>query len=110
LQVPAIRRLYESRNALFVERQSLIVRLETSASPQAASPFYHYNAIFDPIEVIRRHPASGLQVRKGYVTNFLGVVIDPKVFPSFLTGLAGRSTKSPYPPIGIPTSWNGAQP
>jgi hypothetical protein len=97
LRVPAIRRLYESRDALFVERQSLIARLEVSASPEAASPFFHYNASFDPIEVIRRHAASGLQARQGYVTNFLGVVIDPKVFPSFLTGLAGQIEQIPIP-------------
>jgi hypothetical protein len=101
LQVPAIRRLYESRNAFFVERQSLIARLEVSASPQAASPFFHYNASFDPIEVIRRHAATGLQARKGYVTNFLGVVLDPKVFPSFLTELAGQIDQAP-----IPANWH----
>jgi len=97
LHVPAIRRLYESRDALFVERQSLIARLEASASPQAASPFFHYNASFDPIEVIRRHAATGLQAREGYVTNFLGVVVDPKVFSSFLTGLAGQIEQIPMP-------------
>ena len=101
LWVPAIRRLYESRNAIVVERHSLIARLEVSASPQAASPFFHYNASFDPIEVMRRHAASGLQARKGYVTNFLGVVIDPKVFPSFLTGLAGQIEQIP-----IPADWH----
>ncbi len=97
LQVPAIRRLYESREALFVERQSLIARLAVSATPRAASPFFHYNASFDPIEVIRRHAATGLQARKGYVTNFLGVVVDPKVFPPFLTGLAGQIEQIPIP-------------
>ena len=97
LQVPAIRRLYESRNACFVELHSLTARLETSATPEAASPFFHYNASFDPIEVIRRHAASGLQARQGYVTNFLGVVIHPKIYPSLLSGLAGQIDKIPIP-------------
>lgn len=101
LQVPAIRRLYDSRNACLVELHSLTARLETSATPEAASPFFHYNASFDPIEVIRRHAASGLQARQGYVTNFLGVVIDPTVFPSFLTGLAGQIEQIP-----IPANWH----
>jgi FkbM family methyltransferase len=101
LRVPAIRRLYESRNAIDVELHSLIARLETSATPEAASPFFHYNASFDPIEVIRRHAASGLQARQGYVTNFLGVVIDPKIYPSSLSGLAGQIDKIP-----IPRNWH----
>ena len=101
LQVPAIRRLYESHNASLAERQSLIARLEASTSPQAASPYFHYNASFDPIEVIRRQAASGLHAREGYVTNFLGVVVDPKVFPSFLMGIAGQIEQIP-----IPANWH----
>jgi len=106
LQVPAIRRLRDARDLLLKERDELAnargkwqAELETSQS--GTSPFFHYKANFDPLEVIRRHAVPNLAPTPGYLTNFLGVLIDPKYFPSILDGLAGQVEGIP-----IPANWH----
>ena len=94
LRIPAIRRLYESRNALLQERSSL-------SQSGLGSPFFHYNACFDPQEVMRRHAVADLQPHPGYLTNYLGVLTDPKYFPGILDGRAGT-----VEPIPIPANWH----
>jgi hypothetical protein len=66
-----------------------------------SSPFFHYNAAFDPIAVMERHAVSGLAPTPGFLTNFLGVLIDPKFFPSILSERAGQ-----VEPIPIPANWH----
>jgi hypothetical protein len=65
------------------------------------SPFFHYNASFDPIEVVRGHMVDDLEIKPGYLTNFLGVVIDPRFFPSILNDKAGSIEDIP-----IPANWH----
>jgi FkbM family methyltransferase len=65
------------------------------------SPFYHFTATFDPIELLHRHAANGLVAKPGYLTNFLGVAIDPKFFPTILAGRAGEVEGLP-----IPANWH----
>lgn len=107
LKVPAIRRLRDARDLLLEERDGLQVRLERCAADSAARPeaptnrFFHYNAVFDPQEVMRRHAVPDLAPRPGYLTNFLGVAIDPKFFPSILDGRAGQVEAIP-----IPANWH----
>jgi hypothetical protein len=93
LRIPAVRRLYDSRNALLQERASLF--------SSQGSPFFHYNAGFDPQEAMRRHAVANPQPHPGYLTNFLGVLIDPKYFPGILDGTAGT-----VEPIPIPANWH----
>jgi hypothetical protein len=68
---------------------------------QANSPFFHYNTTFDAQAVIRRHAVPDLKARAGYLTNFLGVVIDPKFFPTILVDRAGQVEGIP-----IPANWH----
>ena len=84
------------RTSMLVERESLPARLAVQASP-----FFHYNAIFDPQEVMRRHAVPRLRAREGYVTNFLGVVVDPKFLPAILDGRGGHVEAIP-----IPANWH----
>ena len=65
------------------------------------SPFFHYNAGFDAQEIMRRHAVSDLKGREGFLTNFLGVLIDPKFFPGILTARAGQIEAIP-----IPANWH----
>jgi FkbM family methyltransferase len=65
------------------------------------SPFFHYNSNFDAEQVIRAHAAPNLMPHPHYLTNFLGVLIDPKFFPSILQGKAGQ-----IEPIPIPANWH----
>jgi hypothetical protein len=97
LQMPALRRLYDSRNALIIERDQLSAQVKASNQ----SPFFHYNSSFKPEDIIRRHAARGLQPFPGHVTNFLGVRIDPKFFPSILMGQEGKIEEIP-----IPANWH----
>jgi hypothetical protein len=103
LRIPRIRRLYDSRNTLIRKQQILQGRLDTcEASVDAtASPFFHYNTIFDPQAIIRRHAVPGLIPRVGYLTNYLGVIIDPKFVPTILTQRAGEVEAIP-----IPANWH----
>jgi FkbM family methyltransferase len=65
------------------------------------SPFFHYNCNFDAQQVMRAHAVSDLQPSHKYLTNFLGVLIDPKFFPEILQGKEGE-----VEPIPIPANWH----
>jgi hypothetical protein len=99
LQIPQVRRLQEARNSLLKERDGLAARLASQGDGR--SPFFHYHASFDPQEVMHRHAAPGLEASAGYLTNFLGVRIDPKFFPTILVGRAGEEEGIP-----IPANWH----
>jgi hypothetical protein len=103
LHIPAIRRLYEARNMLLCERQVLQDRLASyeASAGRMSNAFFHYNACFDPLVIIRHHAVPGLQPRTGYLTNFLGVIIDPKFFPTILAERAGELEAPP-----IPCNWH----
>jgi len=107
LKIPAIRGLYDARNVLLGQRDALSAELDACRKQLAArgedvaSPFWHYHACFDAESAIRRHAAPGLQPHPGYLTNFLGVLIDPKFFPSILAGHAGQ-----IEPVPIPANWH----
>jgi len=100
LQLPPVRRLWEARNALQADCAALLAERDDLAdrlSKAKTSPFYYYNARFDAEEIIRRHAMADLTPTPGYVTNFLGVRIDPKFFPAILTSRAGEVEGLPFP-------------
>ncbi len=97
LMAPPIRRLHDSREQLLAERAILVAHFER----HGASPFLHYKASFDAEAVLRRHAVPDLQPRAGYLTNFLGVAIDPKFYPGILDGRAGSVEAIP-----IPANWH----
>ena len=104
LGIPQVRRLRDARDALLKERNDLAARLaeyESRPPPAPNSPYFYYNAAFDPQEVIRRHAAPDLRPSPGYLTNFLGVRIDPKFFPTILQGREGQVEGIP-----IPANWH----
>ena len=63
--------------------------------------FFHYDAAFDPSEVIRRHAASEVLPSPEHVTNYLGVRIDPRFLPDILIGRAGT-----IEPVPLPANWH----
>lgn len=104
LCIPQVRRLREARNALLDERDRLATRLaaiENRSGQSVNSPFFHYAAAFDPQEVMRRHAVADLHASPGHLTNFLGVRIDPKFFPTILQGREGQVEGIP-----IPANWH----
>ena len=102
LRLPRLRRLVEERNALRAERDRLAsVLAAQNGELHPGSPFLHYNAIFDPQEVVRRHALPRVRGTAGYLTNFLGVRIDPKFSPTILEGRAGEVEGIP-----IPANWH----
>src|SRR3954462_3622796 len=95
LTVPHVARLYNARNALRAERDSLLKsvgdRSRESDPPRGEageqgrrgpdSPFYHYHSLFRLEEIIRRHAAPVVTPRPGLFVNFLDVAIDPRFLP-----------------------------
>jgi hypothetical protein len=69
--------------------------------PASSSPFFHYNSRFDALATIERHARHDLQPHPDYLTNFLGVRIDPKFLPEILSGREGQ-----VEPIPIPANWH----
>jgi FkbM family methyltransferase len=65
------------------------------------SPFFYYNSAFDAHAVIQRHARDDLSPHPLYITNFLGVRIDPKFVPGVLEGRAGEVEGPP-----IPANWH----
>jgi hypothetical protein len=60
-------------------------------------PFCHYNTTFDAIEIIRRHAATNVAPDPSYLTNYLGVRINPSVCPAMLQGRGGEVEPAPIP-------------
>lgn len=86
-------------DALREERDALAARV-ASEGP-SGSPYYFYNSILDAQEIIRRHAVADLKPHANYLTNYLGVLIDPKFFPSILDDKAGEVEDAP-----IPANWH----
>jgi len=63
--------------------------------------FFSYDASFDALEVMRRNSAPSLIATPGYLTNFLGVLIDPAFAPDILRGRSGSVEDTP-----IPANWH----
>lgn len=89
--------LRAERNRLAEENATLRAQIHVGEM----SPFFHYNAVFDPQAVMRRHRAPAIEPHPDYLTNFLGVRIDPKFFPELLAGKAGLVEEIP-----IPANWH----
>lgn len=115
LFVPATRCL-QSRRALLVERDVLQSQLADAALKLSTiqaelskakanletyrsdiGSFFHYHSVFDVVKCILGHAAPVPQSHLGYLTNYLGVVIDPKFFPQLLDGRAGEVEGPPIP-------------
>ncbi|MDP9604713.1 hypothetical protein SAMN05518845_10635 [Variovorax sp. YR750] len=102
LQIPALQRLRDSRDNLktaFDQQVERVGELEAQLATLRsanASPFYAYFANFDAIETMHRHEVHGLQPTPGFQTNWLGVLVDPKINP-FLSATAGQLEPAPFP-------------
>jgi len=61
--------------------------------------FWHYHSRFDAIETVTRHAMNQppFARKPGRVMNFLGVAIDPQIFPSALEPLNGFIEAAPMP-------------
>lgn len=61
--------------------------------------FWHYHSRFDAVETVTRHAMNQppFTAREGRVTNFLGVTIDPRIFPTALDRMAGTIEAAPMP-------------
>ncbi|MGJ7508101.1 FkbM family methyltransferase [Variovorax sp. GT1P44] len=103
LQYAPIRRLYQHRNLLRDQNDELIRRLQEAEerAKAAQSVFFHYSTTFDAIELMHRYAVQGLSPTPGFLTNFLGVKIDPKFFPGILNERAGEVEGIP-----IPANWH----
>ncbi|MDQ0082959.1 hypothetical protein J2W35_003318 [Variovorax boronicumulans] len=101
LQIAPLRRLYEHRDHLAAQldtesraHKDLQRRIDEG---DFRNPFHHFTANFDAIGTMRRYAAPDPQPTPGLVTNWLGVKIDPKVYPPVLEGLAGTVEPMPNP-------------
>lgn len=104
LKIAPVRRLYDSRQSLAValsDRDAEKKELQKKLAVVKESPFFHYNTSFDAIETMHRHAVPGLQPLAGHLTNWLGVRINPKFFPTILAERAGQVEGIP-----IPANWH----
>jgi len=65
--------------------------------PAGQNPFWHVQASFDPVEVMKRYAAPYLEPSPRHLTNYLGVKIDPAFFPELLKDRAGTVEPMPSP-------------
>jgi hypothetical protein len=94
-----IRRLHDSRNALAAELQTVeerIRNLEGQVEAARGTPFFAYFANFDALECMRRHEVHDRNPTPGFQTNWLGVLVDPKIIP-FLADQGGKLDHFPLP-------------
>lgn len=72
------------------------------------SPFWHYNALFEPQALIRQHAAADVPAIPDRFVNYFGVAIDPRFFPSILGERVGEVEQETIPRTGMPTSRSSA--
>jgi FkbM family methyltransferase len=65
------------------------------------SPLWHYIASFDAVATIERNALPRVGASAGFLTNFLGVRIDPKFLPRVLAGREGQ-----IEPLPLPANWH----
>ena len=83
---------------------SLIAAIKSSTEGELqsrAAPFWHYNAQIDPLAIIRAHENRDRRAIAGRLVNFLGVIIDPAIYPPLLAGREGQVEGLP-----IPSNWH----
>lgn len=70
-------------------------------APDYGAIFANCSSIFRPTDIVERHAPENIEPDPRYVTNFLGVRIDPKFFPGILDGREGQ-----VDPLPIPANWH----
>jgi FkbM family methyltransferase len=65
------------------------------------SRFLAYDASIDAEEIILRHAVDDLDPNEQLVTNFIGVLMEPSLFPPLLNSLVGQVERPP-----IPANWH----
>lgn len=60
-------------------------------------PFFYYNTVLDVVDIIYRNTAPDVIPDPSYLTNYLGVRVDPNVCPSMLQGRGGEVEPPPVP-------------
>lgn len=71
------------------------------AGGAARGSLYYCNSSIDPEAIMRRHAVTNLRSRSEYLTNFLGVLINPDHFGAMLTACRGLVEEIP-----IPMNWH----
>jgi FkbM family methyltransferase len=95
------------RSTLSLKFGSYLKKLKTSAesaqiysSPPnltAQNPFWHYQCSFDALKTMSNYAASDVVPTEGYLTNYLGVKINPLFFPTILDGRDNTVESMPQP-------------
>lgn len=71
------------------------------AEIKARDSLFHFHSSFDADEIIRLHAVPDLVPNSSYLTNFLGVLINPDHFGMLLAGRRGQVEDLP-----IPANWH----
>jgi hypothetical protein len=77
------------------------VELHDNGVPKNQSPYWHWQSSFDALAMMRKFAAPNLKPTPGFVTNFLGVKVDPVFYPPLLDSLVGT-----VEPIPTPNNWH----
>jgi hypothetical protein len=94
-----IRRLHDNRNALaeaLAAAEERIKDLEHQLVASRGTPFFAYFSNFDAVACMRRHEVQDRKPTPGFQTNWLGVLVDPKIY-DFLADKAGTLESFPLP-------------
>jgi hypothetical protein len=103
-RVPESEEVIESYRGIGIEETlRTIARSSEFEARRRGSPFFYYNSTFDAREVITRHARHELAPQPQYLTNFLGLRIDPKFVPQVLHGRDGEVEGKGMP---VPANWH----
>lgn len=96
-----------SRLRNFVKRFAELVSNEMQSAPSVQgapsnqqveqNPFWHYQCAFDAQATMARYAAPELMPSAKFLTNYLGVKIDPRFFPQILMGRENTVETMPQP-------------
>ena len=117
--IARIRHMFRRAQSIPAKIDEILVTLDRIAPPDPSdsfipagqNPFWHVQASFDPVEVMKRYAAPYLEPSPRHLTNYLGVKIDPAVrqllrtanefripvYPELLKDRAGTVEPMPSP-------------
>lgn len=101
---PAVRKMIDHINYLKSEQVRLLAERRNilgNHSREADDVHFHYNSSFDVVGTICSHQRAEVEPDPRFLTNFLGVKIEPSCLPGILTGMEGTVEKIP-----VPSNWH----
>lgn len=82
---------------LFRRHRAMAGTPAVQPTPSPTNALFNYYCEFDAVGLMRAFEAKNVTPEPGYIANFLGLMIEPRVMPSILQPMVGKVEGFPWP-------------